>query len=909
MSLVLPILSGLAQAQEDAPAGPQPDTIEVIYTGHRGGVGVGMYPFATLEHLRDLDTDASLTDVESFRGTLAQGRWLLQASDQRVASVLALFDGTPITCSDPVAVEVLETALETTILTQPGATPILEPLALQSKGTRVEYLQRQCSNASGSSAVLTGPDASEPWWVLSAFEFRPSLRLTLSDGAVLNMIGIQVQEAARMMAALENRRQPETLYVDAGDFVDGVSTAMPGALSQHRALGFDMLRRLNPDALAPGHNELVAGAAGFLLEAAGLPYVATNWSANDPDLALPPYQIISHDALDVGVIAILDPSLTTAIPTLAAEGITITDPIQSVQAVVDEMYALESPPDTIIALTTASSSVMEDIRRRLRGVDVMLGDPTFATLRIEERLVQMRPLPPGQKGAPLTLAMDGLAVMEMALNAGELESVRSVPIRVLGSTLLLDAEVQHRITDTRAVLYPPLDKPLLPALAGVEAPEQAQLETLVCETIRKATGADTVLLRNLPEVRRLPGPMSELQVLEQLGLLDTLVSYEIPGSAMGTMMDRTHGIAPVACGATLGSPKAWGRSIESSRLYRVVTTDQAVNDPVLSGILGGLTPTRPLDGPGREVLQDEAGAPRLLSDSTVQMLRQIRDEGGGPEAIGTWLAEAPSAYPQQWQLNLSQLDLQLARFQGTENESFASVPETLATSPSSLTLGSAADVSLQTTSARMVADLHFQGSYTAQRISGEDFAESADDWKLSTSGALPWLVFPLPAPLHWMPYSELLYDSEFTPTEDETGAVNPRQADLSLAVGLSSKSWGVLKNVRLGAFANQDLSRLGEKVTEFGGKSTWSTALGFHGLTWSTTGDVQVFASTPDDDVSDLRLKFTGDTRLAMPMARYLSLDLYAQGFALKGRVVENQDLGMSWTLGTALDVSGVFAL
>ena len=160
-----------------------------------------------------------------------------------------------------------------------------------------------------------------------------------------------------------------------------------------------------------------------------------------------------------------------------------------------------------------------------------------------------------------------------------------------------------------------------------------------------------------------------------------------------------------------------------------------------------------------------------------------------------------------------------------------------------------------------------------------------------------------------MPYSELLYDSEFTPTEDEDGVANLRQADLSLAVGVSSKPWGVLKNVRLGGFANQDLARLGEKVTEFGGKTTWATALGFHGLTWSTNGDAQVFASTPDDDVSDLRLKFTGDTRLAMPLARYLSLDLYAQGFVIKGRVAENQDLGVSWTLGTALDVSGIFAL
>lgn len=65
----------------------------------------------------------------------------------------------------------------------------------------------------------------------------------------------------------------------------------------------------------------------------------------------------------------------------------------------------------------------------------------------------------------------------------------------------------------------------------------------------------------------------------------------------------------------------------------------------------------------------------------------------------------------------------------------------------------------------------------------------------------------------------------------------------------------------------------------------------------------------PDDDASDLRLKFTAETRLSMPMARFLSLDVYAQGFALQGRVPDNDDLGFSWTLGSVLDVSGAFEL
>ena len=125
-----------------------------------------------------------------------------------------------------------------------------------------------------------------------------------------------------------------------------------------------MLRRLSPDALAPGHTELVGGAAHFHTEIGELPYLASNWSAEDPALALPAWRIVETDTARIGVVAVLDPRLMIDIPRLAVEGITITDPVSAVQAVVDEMYALPNPPESIIALTTASSEVMANLRRR-----------------------------------------------------------------------------------------------------------------------------------------------------------------------------------------------------------------------------------------------------------------------------------------------------------------------------------------------------------------------------------------------------------------------------------------------------------------------------------------------------------------------------------------------------------------
>lgn len=123
-----------------------------------------------------------------------------------------------------------------------------------------------------------------------------------------------------------------------------------------------------------------------------------------------------------------------------------------------------------------------------------------------------------------------------------------------------------------------------------------------------------------------------------------------------------------------------------------------------------------------------------------------------------------------------------------------------------------------------------------------------------------------------MPYTELLFDSEFTPIENEDGTVNSRQSDLSLTLGVSARPVGTLTALRIGGFANRDVARLSDKPTEYGGKLEWNTRQAVNtALLWTTLGDIQVFADTSDDDASDLRLRASGETRLSMPLARSVS--------------------------------------
>jgi len=161
-----------------------------------------------------------------------------------------------------------------------------------------------------------------------------------------------------------------------------------------------------------------------------------------------------------------------------------------------------------------------------------------------------------------------------------------------------------------------------------------------------------------------------------------------------------------------------------------------------------------------------------------------------------------------------------------------------------------------------------------------------------------------------MPYTEVLYDSEYTATQDPDGGLNPVQSDLSLTLGLSSRPWGFLRLVRFGGFGNKDVARWTQKATEYGGKLEWEgLATVGRRVRWSTHGDVVVYADTPDDDASDLRFRAFGESRLSVPLVGHLNLDVYAQGFGLQGRVQDNDELGLSWTVGAAMDMRGVFEL
>lgn len=941
------IAAGLAFAQEPAvdPTGPvvspsvpaqaPPSSpgVRVVYTGNLGGVGSGTWPLEIVRTLRVVDArpDLRVAEIRAVHGVLAQGEVAVHAVDGRVATVLGALES-GLSCGEPRPVAAVRTPTE--VLTLDGDAAGVVQALVAAGAEPVDRVARACRGGEHRVEVLAPAGATLPPWELERFELRLGLVGSVEAGGgthAFRVTALAVQEASRLHAAAQAllAERPDALYVDAGRFVDGASSVRDGGLSLHRPLTYGLLQARSPAALVPGESELVAGWLAFAAEQREhpLPYLASNLVLRDapqgPPLAdpcrsprhlLPRCRVVTVQdggvARRLAFVGVLDPALGPVLPDLAAQGVAIEDPVASIAGVVAGLQATAEPPDAVIALTTAGPVELARLRDQVRGVDLLVGDSSFATFRVEERSALLRPLSADQAGAPLTLPMDGLATLDLGFDDdGALRSAVVTP-RLVQQDLPVDPEVTAAVTRLRAQVYPELDAPLLPP-EDPDRPLQpwssAGWSALVCEAVRGATDADSVLLRALPPPSEAPGGLTRLQALGRLEVLDRVEVHRVTGEELAELLDRSWGLVPIACGATADSPKAWGRKLDDDRVYRLVTTDRTRHATPLGALLADLDRPAPLDRARRDDPVGPEGAPLTLRSAAYGQLVAVAEAQGVDAVVPTLRVEQPKAVPPRWLLRIDELSLAVDRFAGVEDPAFDAVTETLATSPSSTTVAAAGALALERSGSDLTWDLQVETRY-GRLVTEADDQETADDLKSSTSLEVSRLGLST-GPLTWDPYLEVLYDSELTPTVDSAGVENPLQSDLYWLGGLSAREAGPLESLHLGAFVSMDLAATGD-APSWGGRLDWQTEADLgRWLQWTSRLELLAWGNTLDDDEGDLRFRALGRTGVDAPLSRWLDLGVYAQGYALQGRVPENDALGFAWTLGVGLDAARIFRL
>ncbi|MCO4771891.1 MAG: hypothetical protein KDA24_17805, partial [Deltaproteobacteria bacterium] len=656
-----------------------------------------------------------------------------------------------------------------------------------------------------------------------------------------------------------------------------------------------------------GVSELALGPAALAAEARArsLPYVATNWQ-QEGEASFPRVLRVSvpsgEETVDIAFLGVTDPTFATGLPTELLEGLTLVDPVSSVQAEVDALRASPTPPQLVVLLVQPSAELQQRLRSVLYGVDLMLGDPTAATFRVASSEVRFRNVGGAFKAAPITLPLDGIAAATVTLGEAP-ERVVVRPLEV-SSTSPMDRELTATLSELHAREDVELGKPLIPPdepLAGVS---EARWTKLVCEALLQRTGADAAFLDGLAFHRPTPGPLTERQVVDRLRGGHIVEVHRIDGNRLAALLPAADGMTPVRCGAPTNTffPRVHGRFVDPNRTYRIATTDVTRRGPLGPLLSRGSSELIGHQPKFRAVQTDDG--PLTLATAVLETLEEAAED---EDWVTSWLDRTPNQWRPQLLLNIRRLGLHITWFEGARTDRYEAVPESLLNSPSSFTLGGGADIALEGSSAKLLADLRFTANYVRFVIAGLPPQEVADDWVLSTSLEAPVLGTPYARWFQVRPFVQASLDSEFTPFVADNGTELPQQADLSAFGGIAFSPGPWLRSFRLGPFVNRDLGRLTDKGTEFGARLTGATR---HLLPpravilVSTAWDVQVFADTPQDDAADLRLRAWGEVRGSVRLVRALSLGIFAQGLLVQGRVPQTSTPAGSITVGASFDLS-----
>lgn len=922
MVLLGGLLSGAAYGQE-TPSGGSPwgrtawQEIDLLFTGGTGGVGSDRYTFEAAARFREAarGSGVDVLGVETLHSVLTQASHQLFAVDNRSASVFAFARGGRPACDEPQRVWLVMTPHEQMIWPQTGLPDALR----QGWEAYVEpALLRRCAAGGAGAWWLSPLGASEPEWGLDRWDVRLgfSMKVQGLDGPLqVPVVGLPRQEATRRFRLLFDvlRAEGDAIFVDVGDFIDGVSRSRAGQLSVHRSTGLEMLSRLGPTALVPGAQELAPGPRHLLGEARryGLPYLATNWQTDDDSLALP--RSIVRDVeregerIRLAFVGVVDPVVMERAPRMVQEGVSLRDPAVAVNEVVEALRSGPEPPDIVVLLGRLEPQTLAAVRSELHGVDVFLGDPAMETYRAVRQEVGLRSVDVTARVAPLSLPLDGVGLARLRWSRGRMDTVRFTPLPVLPD-MPADAEVTRRVTRVRELVHTGRDEVIVPVEDGdpLGRMSDESFGLLACDAMREAVGADVGLLARLPSGPQVPGPLTTFLATQRLAVLDTLELHRVDGARLKELLDRTAAVVPHTCGVQ--GALVGGRSIQPDRVYRVATTDRTRLSTPAGAVLAGVAGQRLLERPSRvQLTLGDPQQPATLQAAVMAVLQTRASRLAEGERLRP--GRAPAKEP-QWRLDVGKLALDISRFEGTGREELAAVPDAQARGPSNLTVGTDVDVALRYDSQGASWESRVLLAYRAVTVDDGAPQESMDDIQISTATDLPLARFPRAPGFHLRPFGELLWDSEFTPREVE-GVGSVRQSDLFFTLGLSS-SWKWLRRFRLGSFLNQDLSRLENKAVQFGGRLDLETSWTLppsSSLRLDTRSDLRVWANTPGADASDLRVRFLGEVRLLAQPIRWLQAGVFFQSYLAQGRADINDVLGFSWTLGGTIQMSASFDL
>ncbi|MFA6092050.1 MAG: hypothetical protein WCU88_04835 [Elusimicrobiota bacterium] len=627
----------------------------------------------------------------------------------------------------------------------------------------------------------------------------------------------------------------------------------------------------------------------------GVRFLAANLvdSAKPPGQALAPYAVFEVEGRRVGVLGLLRPAWSDALPAQAARKLRVEDPVEAAKRWVPE---LRKRCDVLVALTNLTPADNARLSSQVGGIDIVAGDAVFENPGNASGTLRVSDPERSPYDAPLLTSTDWLGVLTLLDVEHHPLSGGDYSISVSASHRFLDESVQD------AAGYPDIDlgsygisadsaTPLLPSVRRLYAQDRGlpllrkkDFWSLAASLCADAAGAEAAFLPVYPVVTVTAGDFSEDMVSAWLQREDRLAVFDLPGAEFKKLLAQVRsqesreqsreGLPPellrAAAGGFGSEDRLHGEPIDESADYRVASTERLL--------------ARSADYPALS----QARNIRFLGDlreKVLEGLRELAFEGSGDERYRSLLQGRPLREQGLWRVYFRDMSANISNTSVSRDEAFTRVSNSRIQGYDELLLGATAKVDADRLDNAYRWSNTLEAEYARSRLRppGRPAIINVPTNRLlmRTVGTLRSAQFPW----RWMaesvgPSVGLQYDGEI---EKTPGLRRKQVYSLFPGVEFFGGSW--VKTLSLSANIKRDLSR-DTANNQYGvrGRAMVAHAVGAGSLlgeVWSN-----YFVRTSQDTDQDLLWEGDLNIKLRVPVFRQAwvapFVDFYV--FSLKTR-------------------------
>ncbi|MBM4283186.1 MAG: hypothetical protein FJ137_21375 [Deltaproteobacteria bacterium] len=418
----------------------------------------------------------------------------------------------------------------------------------------------------------------------------------------------------------------------------------------------------------------------------------------------------------------------------------------------------------------------------------------------------------------------------------------------------------------------------------------------------RGAGVDVALVRNMRRMPLVAGPLSRATVAGWLADTEGAIVVDIGGADLLRLAERLAAAPPplddasgllAAAGLDAGKRLVAGRPIEPLAGYRLLIDERVLADPRVAGLVD------PLRAALRTPLAALVLAALAAPDDAVSDDVAVR---GASLVVDRATIRVP-----EWRLGVPALELR-----GTS----------VRTSPGLIALADSLETralqrELVAVSAKLLAfatydtpglawdnqlRVQYDVTFFADATRGPPLIEPFDDVVATTELRRDVVRFDaLPDAPGLTAFIHVTADGELTPVPDRR-----RQAQLRQAAGLVWAAGGVVREVRLGAVAQQDLAQPlagGDGVyNDLGALGLLRFALPLGGpLSLESTSDARFFFADADDRPFDLALRAQSVTRIQTSLSASTNGFVFVDVVALSPKPQPDR---IEWNVVTGLGVN-----